>query len=75
VTYSYSRRSGRRLFEENGFRVNDLFVDHIFSYSIPDYVQYSYKRVWYFRWLPRRFFRALERAAGWHLCLTGTLRK
>ncbi len=70
VTYSYSRREGRRLLKGHGFRVNSLFVDHIFSYSIPEYVQYRYKMVWYFRWLPRQIFRLLERCFGWHLCLT-----
>jgi len=71
VTYSYSRRSGRRLLEEHGFRVTDVMVDHIFAYRIPEYVQYRYKKVWYFRWMPRPLFRLLERAFGWHLCLTG----
>lgn len=70
VTYSYSRKEGRRLLEEHGFRVTGVTVDHIFSYSIPEYVQYRYKKVWYFRWMPRSFFHALERAFGWHLCLT-----
>jgi 2-polyprenyl-3-methyl-5-hydroxy-6-metoxy-1,4-benzoquinol methylase len=74
VTYSYSRKSGRRLLEDHGFRVTSLMVDHIFSYSIPEYVQYRYKQVWYFRWMPRPLFRWLERAFGWHLCLTGKLR-
>jgi 2-polyprenyl-3-methyl-5-hydroxy-6-metoxy-1,4-benzoquinol methylase len=71
VTYSYSRKSGRRFLEEHGFRVTSVLVDHIFSYSIPEYVQYRYKQVWYFRWMPRPLFRRLERAFGWHLCLTG----
>ena len=44
-------------------------VDHIFAFSIPEYVQYRYKRVWYFRWMPQPLFRALERLYGWHLCL------
>lgn len=70
VTYSYSRSSGRALLEEHGFQVTGTFVDHIFSYSIPEYVQYRYKRVWYFRWLPKPAFRLLERLFGWHLCLT-----
>jgi 2-polyprenyl-3-methyl-5-hydroxy-6-metoxy-1,4-benzoquinol methylase len=70
VTYSYSRREGRRFLEAHGFRVRSLFVDHIFSYSIRDYVQYRYQMVWYFRWLPRPVFRLLERCVGWHLCLT-----
>lgn len=74
VTYSYSRRGGRRLLEEHGFDVSDVFVDHIFSYRIHDYVQYRYRQVWYFRWMPKPLFRLLERALGWHLCLTGSPR-
>jgi 2-polyprenyl-3-methyl-5-hydroxy-6-metoxy-1,4-benzoquinol methylase len=70
VTYTYTRSEGRRLLEEHGLRVNDVRVDHIFSYRIKDYVQYRYIQDWYFRWLPRRVFRALERRFGWHLCLT-----
>jgi SAM-dependent methyltransferase len=72
VTYSYSRAGARRLLEKHGLRVTDVMVDHIFPYSIPEYVQYQYKVVWYFRWMPRFLFRALERAFGWHLCLTAT---
>ena len=70
VTYSYSRREGRRWLDRHGFRVTRVNVDHIFPYKIEDYVRYRYTVVWYFRWLPRRVFRALERLFGWHLCLT-----
>jgi hypothetical protein len=52
--------------------VTGVRVDHIFPYSIPEYVKYQYKMVWYFRWMPKPLFRALERAFGWHLCLTAT---
>jgi len=70
VTYSYSRKSGRRLLEDRGFQVTRTMVDHIFAYRIPEYVQYRYKMVWYFRWMPKPLFHALERLFGWHLCLT-----
>jgi len=70
VTYSYSRRAGVKLLAEHGLRVTDVMVDHIWPYSIPDYVEYRYKRMWYWRWMPRPLFRAIERAFGWHLCLT-----
>lgn len=70
VTYTYTRSGARRLAESCGFRVTDLSVDHIFPYRIPDYVEYRYVREWYFRWMPPRLFRALERRLGWHLCLT-----
>lgn len=74
VTYSYSRAGGRRWLEEHGFRVTDVMVDHIFPYSIPEYVEYRYRKIWYFRWMPNFLFRALERALGWHLCLTAKLK-
>ncbi|HYL72602.1 MAG TPA: class I SAM-dependent methyltransferase [Bryobacteraceae bacterium] len=70
VTYSYSRSGGRKWLEDHGFRVTDVFADHIFPYVIPEYVEYRYKVVWYFRWMPKPLFRALERLFGWHLCLT-----
>ena len=70
VTYSYSRTGGRKLLEDHGFRVTNVMVDHIFAYEISEYVQYRYKKVWYFRMLPNFVFRALERLFGWHLCLT-----
>jgi 2-polyprenyl-3-methyl-5-hydroxy-6-metoxy-1,4-benzoquinol methylase len=69
VTYSYSRAAGRKLLEDNGFLTTKAFVDHIFPYRIPDYAQYRYKKVWYFRWMPRWLFRSMERSFGWHLCL------
>ena len=46
-------RQARRWLAEHGFRATDVTVDHIFPYRIPDYVQYRYKVVWYFRWMPK----------------------
>ena len=70
VTYTYTRREGRRLLEKHGFRAMDVRVEHIFPYRIPDYVKYRYVKEWYFRWMPGPFFRFLERRFGWHLLLT-----
>jgi len=69
ITYSYSKNQFTALMEKRGFSVTDIFVDHIFPYRIPDYVQYRYVKVWYFRWIPERMFRWLERNFGWHLCV------
>lgn len=66
VTYSYTPASLGRLL--SGLRLQNVFIDHIFPYSIPEYVRYEYKKVWYFRMLPEKAFRALERRLGWHLC-------
>ncbi len=71
VTYSYSKKTVVDLIG-NGFKANDIFVDHIFPYQIPKYVKYEYEKEWYFRMLPDPVFRALERRLGWHLCVTAT---
>lgn len=68
VTYTYTSGGARRLLK--GFQVTETFNDHVFPYRIPDYVQYRYVKVWYFRWMPKFFFRAFERMFGWHLCVT-----
>jgi len=75
VTYVYSRSQGARLLAPAGLRVIKTEVDHIFPYRIPDYVEYRYVRVWYFRWMPPLLFHALEQLAGWHLCLTAVPRR
>lgn len=71
VTYSYTKNSIKKLLD--GFTVLDLKVDHIFAYSVPEYKRYEYRKVWYFRYLPKQFFRWLERKLGWHLCVTASL--
>jgi 2-polyprenyl-3-methyl-5-hydroxy-6-metoxy-1,4-benzoquinol methylase len=70
VTYVYSKKQGAELLAHGGLRVVKAEADHIFPYRIRDYVEYRYVRVWYFRWMPAPMFHALERIAGWHLCLT-----
>ncbi len=68
VTYTYTTQTVRDLLA--GFRVEDVFVDHIFPYRVEDYVRYVYTKEWYFRWLPPSAFRRLEKTFGWHLCVT-----
>ncbi len=72
ITYTYSRKDADTLLKANGFEPTAMEVDHIFPYSIPEYVQYQYVKVWYFRFLPQWMFRLLEKNFGWHLCITAT---
>ena len=58
-------------FRRHAIQPRKIEVEHIFPYRISDYVQYRYEWEWYFRWMPRPLFRALERRFGWHLLLTG----
>jgi ubiquinone/menaquinone biosynthesis C-methylase UbiE len=69
VTYTYTRSKGRELVERNGFRVQDLWVDHVFPYRVSDYVEYRYRKEPIFRWMPEPLFRAFERRFGWHLLI------
>ena len=68
VTYAYTRKSIQDLLK--GFEIINMKVDHIFPYKISEYVQYRYKKVWYFRWLPAYAFHWIEQNWGWHLCVT-----
>ncbi len=69
ITYSYTKSSVEDLVGD-GFKIEDIFVDHIFPYQIPKYVKYEYEMEWYWKMLPKSVFRALEKKFGWHLCLT-----
>lgn len=73
ITYSYTKESVKDLIGE-GFEAQDIFVDHVFPYRIPEYVQYKYLKEWYFRYLPERVFRKLEKLFGWHLCVTAKVK-
>lgn len=68
VSYIYSKNQAKKLLAD--FNITETRVDHIFPYSIPEYVQYQYKKVWYFRYLPQPLFRWLETHIGWHLLIT-----
>jgi hypothetical protein len=70
VTYAYTPGEGRQWLRDHGFEPAEVWVDHVFPYSIPDYKEYRYKKVWYFRCLPAPLFRLLETSFGWHLCMT-----
>ena len=73
ITYTFSRRQVIQLLRRHGFQVTQVRADHIFPYHIPDYLQYRYKKVWYFRWMSQPLFRWLERHLGWHLCATARI--
>lgn len=70
VSYTFSRKKIKRLLEQQGFEVTELWVDHIFPYHVRDYVKYEYVKVWWIRLLPDSVFRWLERRFGWHICVT-----
>ncbi|MCX6712941.1 MAG: class I SAM-dependent methyltransferase, partial [Candidatus Vogelbacteria bacterium] len=46
ITFTYNKKELADLLSP--LRIVDVFVDHIFPYSIPEYRNYQYKKVWYF---------------------------
>ena len=68
VAYTYLPRRMPGFLD--GFRIKEMSVDHIFPYRVQDYVQYRYRKMWYFQVMPAPIFRWLERHFGWHLCVT-----
>ena len=73
VTYVYSKAQAKKLLRD--FKIIDMKVDHIFPYSIPDYRKYRYKKVLYFRLLPKALFHLLETRFGWHLLITAKVKE
>jgi hypothetical protein len=73
ITYTFTPSSIKRLLGPR-FEIEDVRVEHIFPYRIPEYTQYKYVKNWYFRLLPDSAFRALEHRLGWHLCVTARAR-
>jgi len=72
ITYYYSFRDIKRVMKD--FEIIEMHKDHIFPYKISKYINYEYKRVWYFRWMSRTFFRWLEKHFGWHTLLVARLK-
>ena len=70
ITWTYSQRDVRRLMAILGLEIIDLHVDHIFPYSIPEYIEFRYVRAVPWKYMPPWLFRALERVWGWHMLIT-----
>jgi SAM-dependent methyltransferase len=70
VTWTYTKSQARNLMLGLGLDIIDLHVDHIFPYSIPEYIEHRYVRAAPWKYMPGWLFRALERVCGWHILIT-----
>lgn len=71
ITYTYTKKSIRNLLKD--LKIKNISIEHIFPYRISDYIQHKYVKVWYFKWMPEKWFKWLEKKIGWHMCVTATL--
>lgn len=69
VTHTYTEKSATALLESCGFVVTKTEIDHIFPYNVPAYIEGRLIKEWYWRMLPTRMFRWLERRFGWHILI------
>lgn len=72
IAGTYSASDVRRLL--NGFEILSITKDHIFPYSVPEYREYRYVKVFFWRYLPAPLFRFLKRHLGWHLLVRARLK-
>lgn len=73
LIYSFGvihHRSARELVGRGGFRVTEMWLDHLFPYRVREYTEYRNVKALPFRRLPSPVMRQLEKWLGWHLCLT-----
>jgi len=68
VTYRYSKREIKNLFKD--FDLLKIQKRFIFPYRIEEYKKLEYKKVWYFRFMPKVLFDILQRLLGWNLLIT-----
>jgi len=64
IAHTYSESDIQVLMR--GFRILEMRQDHIFPFVVKDYRQHRYVIQPWFRHMPRKMFRTLERKLGWH---------
>ena len=71
VTYTYTDASARQLLD--GFRIVDMWKDHIFTWDIGAYKQYEYKKAPEWANVGEGELAELQRELGWHLLIRAVL--
>jgi SAM-dependent methyltransferase len=71
VTYSYTFADARRLLA--GFDILDMRKAHIFTWDIPTYKKYEYKKDPAWAGVSDEQLTELEKELGWHLLITAKL--
>lgn len=72
VTYSYTFDEARRLL--SGFDIIDMHKAHIFTWDVPTYKKYEYKKDPAWAGVSDEQLASLEKELGWHLLITAKLK-
>ncbi len=73
VTTIYSPKDAEALLRSCGFAPIVVNIEHIFPYKIDEYILHKYIKEWYFKYMPDKVFKWLERHFGWHMCITAVV--
>ena len=68
IANSFNRYEIKKLFEK--FKIIKLEKDHIFPYIIKYYKKNRYIKQKWFRYMPNKIFKSLEKNLGWHTLIT-----
>jgi SAM-dependent methyltransferase len=71
VTYSYTHDGARKLLK--GFDILDMHKSHIFTWDIPTYKRYEFKKDDAWAGVSDEQLAELEKELGWHLLITSRL--
>jgi len=74
VTFTYTRDSARKSLGTAGLTIKEMWVDHIFTWSIPEYKTHVYKKTWFWKMIPTFLFDKIKRVLGWHLLIEAQLK-
>lgn len=64
----YTKKEVKKLLKN--FSDITIIQTHIFPYKVDKYKQYIYEKEDYFKNMPEKLFKCLEKNLGWHLCIT-----
>lgn len=72
VAYTYTHDEIRTLMKD--YDVFEITQDHIFPYVTEKYIKYEYEFQPWFKAMPEKMFKALEKSLGWHLMIKSKLK-
>ena len=72
VAYTYTQDELRLLLKN--FKIIDMHQDHIFPFVVENYIKHEYQLQPWFQAMPKKMFRILCRALGWHTLIVCKLR-
>lgn len=72
VTYTYTYEEARDMFSKCGFKITDMWKDHIFQYDIEKYRENILEELPEFKGMSLKTLTQMKSELGWHLMIKAT---